>query len=236
MAKLLKLTPAITAILVLTIIITPVFASGQGKGGGGHLWFYSQDPGSRPLPNPEYWDPKYVATSSDPWLDDSIVISSGDWDKPFTIWLGCAKFESLNTKLVVSINKAAKAAIQSITINGVTITSWKLGKPSALAPHGIFNSAEFAGYAEVNLGNLYSYKDPYKKAITIDITLKPGADLSKAKIHFDAYGKTKDCGLIFSPYSHDLTFVVPEPATVLLMASPLLAFGLYAYKRKSNKN
>jgi len=227
-----KITPTVIAILVLTVMITPVLASGQGNGGGGHLWFYSQDPGNLPLPNPETWDPKYVETSSDPWLDKSIVIPSSDWDTPFTIWLGCAKFESLNTKLVISINEAAKDAIQSITINGSPITSWQLGKPSALAPHGIFNSAEFAGYAEVLLGDLYSYTDPYKKEITVDITLKPDADLSKAKIHFDAYGQTEDGGLIFSPYSHDLTFVVPEPATIILMASPLLAFGLYAYKRR----
>lgn len=227
-----KITPAVTTILVLTVMITPVLASNPGNGGGAHLWFYSQDPGNRPLPNPEAWDPKYVKESSDPWLDESIVIPSSDWDTPFTIWLGCAKFESLNTKLVISINKAAKDAIESITINDFIITSWTLGKPSALAPHGIFNSAEFAGYAEVNLDNLYSYTDPYKKEITVDITLKPSADLSKAKIHFDAYGKTNDGGLIFSPYSHDLTFVVPEPATIILMASPLLAFGLYAYKRK----
>lgn len=230
----LKSLPVVTALLILTALVTPVFAQG-----GGHLWFYSQDPDTltwenpNNLPNPEVVDPNYVASNSDPWMTESIGIANGDWGSPFSIWLGCSKFESLNTQLVLSINEATFEAINSISIDGVEITSWQTGIPSALAPHGVFNSAEFHGYAEINVGDLYSPTDsPYKTEITIDIDVKDGADLSDAKIHFDAYGTTSTGGVIFSPYSHDLLFVVPEGATLLLASSSLIAFGIFAYKHK----
>jgi hypothetical protein len=224
----------LSAILFAITITIPVFAK---SGGGGHLWFYSQDPdslpGPQPLPNPQDYDPKYVAHSSDPWLDESVVIPSSDWETPFTIWLACAQFESLNTKLVISINTAAYNAINRITVNSSEITCWKSGKPDALAPHGVFNSAEFHGYNESIIGNLYSPPgSPYKTAIIIDIDLKVGADLTNAKIHFDAYGYTNEGKIIFSPYSHDLNFVIPEPATISLTMASILAFGIYAYKCK----
>lgn len=229
--SILKIMPILATLLLAATLITPVLAKGGPQ--GGHLWFYSQDPGDAPLPNPEDWDPNYVDADPDPWLDESIVISSGDWETPFTIWLACAQFESLNTMLVVSINDAAYEAINSITVNGIPLGPWTDGTPSALAPHDVFKSAEFYGYDEVNMGNLYSPpRTPFKVAIVVDIDLKEGADMSDAKIHFDAYGYTNTGGIIFSPYSHDATFVVPEPATIIAITSALGAFGAFAYKRK----
>jgi len=235
--KLVVIAPLVTTLLILTLLVTPVNAQA-----GGHLWFYSQDPDTlswpnpNQLPNPEDVDPKYVDAHPDEWLSESIIVSPDEWETPFSIWLACAQFESLNTKVVVSINEAAFTAIESITINENQISSWMTGIPSALAPHGVFNSAEFHGYTEVDVGNLYSPTDsPYKVEIEIQIDLKEGADLSDAKIHFDAYGSTERGGVIFSPYSHDATlFVVPEGYTVLLVSAPLFAFALYAYKHRRN--
>jgi hypothetical protein len=54
------------------LFVLPAFANG-----GGHLWFYSQDPstlpGPQPLPDPQLYDPNYVASSPDPWLADDMV-------------------------------------------------------------------------------------------------------------------------------------------------------------------
>jgi hypothetical protein len=230
-----KIAFTLTAILLFSLLAFPVFAKSPQ---GAHLWFFSQDPDTLPwdnpkqLPNPQDVDPKYVGSHSDPWLNQGVIIASGEWDE-FTIWLGLHKFESLNTKVVICINNAANEAINTITVNGIEIESWNSGKPSALAPHGVFKSTEFYGYAEVDVGDLYAPPlTPYKTAITINIDLNDEADLTNAKIHFDAYGSTKNGGIVFSPYSHDLTFVIPEPATIFMATSALLAFGLYAYKRK----
>jgi len=227
--------------LVCTLATSPVLAEG-----GGHLWFYSQDPdtlpGPQPLPNPQDYDPKYVDTDPDPWLLQSVVIPSADWETPFTIWLACAQFESIDTKLVVSINDAAEGVIETVTVT-VDSTPTVLDPtsfdtsgvpPGCLAPHGVFNSAEFYGCAEADVGDLYAPPgSPYKTAITVDIDLKGGVVVpSDAKIHFDAYGYTEGQECIFSPYSHDSNFVIPEPATVLATTASLIALTLYAYKRK----
>ena len=228
----LKATPLITAVLLLTMLAAPVFADG-----GGHLWFYSQDPGTlNPpdlLPNPQDYDPNYIGINSDPWLTESVMLA-GNWETPFSIWLGCAQFESLGTKLVISINDAAHTAIAGITVEGIAVGAWDTDDSNfPLAPHGVSNSAEWYGFAEADLGDLYSPPDtPYKIEINIDITLEPGADVSEAKIHFDAYGYTDTGARIFSPYSHDALFVVPEATTIFAVASSLLALGTYAYKRK----
>jgi hypothetical protein len=221
-----QIMPVLAVVMLTVTLATPVLAQG-----GGHLWFYSQDP-PWPMQNPENWDPKYVESNPDPWLSESIVIPSGDWETPFTIWLACAKFESINTKLVISINDAASNAIEEIKVNGTVIGDWHSGSHPYLSQHGVFNSPEFHGYAEVNVGDLYNNSTHYKVAIEIEIELKEDADLTNAKVHFDAYGFTMEGRLIFSPYSHDLNFVIPELATVLIASASLTAFGIYAYRRK----
>ena len=225
-------------LLTLLFLVSPAFAGG----GGGHLWFYSQDPstlpGPQPLPNPQNYDPNYVSTNSDPWLTQSVAVPSGNWGSPFMIWLGCAQKNSTNTKLVISINKAANTSIQSILVNGTAIGPWNTSgtPPANLAPHGVFNSAEFFGYAEAPLMNLYSPPGtPYKTAINVTIILRNGATPSAdAKVHFDAYGYTEEGNFIFSPYSHDLNFVIPEPATIFAVIASLVGLALFAYKRKNN--
>ena len=234
-----KVTLLLFAFFILAFLTVPVIADG-----GAHLWFYSEDPSSlvwanpNTLPNPEpdagdtYVDPNYVASDPDPWISQSIVISSSNWETPFSIWLGCAQFESIGTMLVVSINEAAYSAIDTIKINGVAISTWTHATPDQLAPHGVFMSSEFHGYAEIAVGDLYSPPDtPYAVQISVEITLNGGADISDAKIHFDAYGYTDSGSLMTSPYSHDLTFHVPEAATIVA-ATSLFAFGIYIYKRK----
>jgi len=225
------------AVLVLVLAISMTTTTTLADGGG-HLWFYSQDPDTllapQPLPNPQDYDPNYLGTDPDPWLAESIVVPSSEWETPFSIWLGCAQFESLDTKLVVSINDAAFGVIAKIEVYGVEITSWDTSgnPPGPLAPHGVFNSAEFYGCAEVLIEDLHSPPgSPYAVEIEVKITLS-GTVPEDAKIHFDAYGKTERGGWIFSPYSHDFTFVIPEIGTIFLAAASFSALALYALKRR----
>lgn len=230
-----KAIPLITAVLLLTILAAPAFATGA------HLWFYSVDPatlpgGYPPLVNPDPNDPNYVGTDSDPWLEDSVVVPNGDWDTPYSIWLGNADPQDncYDTMLVISVNDAAAAAISGITVDGTPIGAWNTSAAYfPLPPHGISNSAEFYGFAEVNVGDILSGE--YIE-IVIDITLN--TDLTDAKIHYDAYGWSDsehtgdDRPDITSPFSHDYTFIVPEAATIFAVGASLVALGAYAYKRK----
>jgi len=230
---LLKATPLITAVLLLTLFASPVFATGA------HLWFYSVEP-PIPLPNPDGWDPNYVDTTSDPWTTESVVSVSSDWDTPFSLWIGNADSQDdcYDTTLVISVNDAAAAAIASITITpGGALGAWDTVVANfPLPPHGISVSAEYYGFASKTLGDIPSGG---KMQVTIDITLNPGADLEEAKIHFDAYGwSTEDHSTdpksadITNPFSHDYTFIIPEATTAFAAASSLLALGTYAYRRR----
>jgi len=226
--------------MVLIALASVKVAYAQGRG---HLWFYSQDPdtlpGPQPLPDPQDYDPRYVGIDPDPWLSESVVVPSSDWETPFSLWLGCAQFESHDTMLVVSINVAAHDVIESIKVNDASLGPWDNSgdPPGCLAPHGVFNSAEFWGYAEINVGDLYSPPgSPYKVEIIVDIKLHEGAEVpSDAKIHFDAYGSTGGSRprCIFSPYSHDFTFRIPElpVGTILGLATCIAALAAFRYKR-----
>ena len=227
--KLVKVAPILTALLLLTMLAVPVYATGA------HLWFYSVEP-PIPLPNPDGWDPNYVDVTSDPWTTESVAVPQGDWEDSFYIWIGNAdpQDDCYDTTLVISINDAAAPAIDAITVNpGDAVISWNTDEADfPLPPHGISNSAEWYGFAEVVVGDIPSGG---KLQIQIDIDLL-GAVPSEAKIHFDAYGWSDEEHTegydIFSPFSHDYTFIIPEPATIFLMAASLTALGIYTYKRK----
>lgn len=242
---LLRVSLCITAVLLLTMFATPVFAQSPGK-----LWFFSVDPatlpGYPPLPNPEDFDPSYIDADTDDWIKESVVVEQGDWDTPFSVWLGLhGGSMSYDTILVISVNEAAKDAIASMTVTPGALAGigpWNTVAPIPpgvigypIAPHGVLNSVEWAGYVEVNVGDISS-----ETAIEIifDITLGADPDLTDAKIHFDAYGWTSEehgdytTATITTPYSHDGTFIVPEAATIFVASSSLIALGTYAYKRR----
>jgi hypothetical protein len=242
---LLKATPLITAALLLTLFVAPVFATGA------HLWFYSVDPATLPdwtgtidgSVNPQDDDPNYVGADPDPWLTESVVMLEGDWETPFSIWLGNADPQdtSYTTIVIISFNDAAAAAIDDMSVQSPGYGTGFDIMPSdpadfPLPPHGVSNDADWYGFMWAQVGDLAS--GSYVK-IDIDIHLYPGADVSEAKIHFDAIGWSTEqhstdftTADITSPFSHDYTFIVPEPATIALAASSLIALGAYAYKRK----
>jgi hypothetical protein len=231
--KLIKAIPLMAAVSLLTILAVPVFATGA------HLWFYSVDPatlpgGYPPLVNPDPNDPNYVGTDSDPWLEDSVVNMTGDWETPYSIWLGNADSQDdcYDTMLVISVNDAAAAAISGIMVNGVPIGSWDTSAANfPLPPHGISNSAEWYGFVAAPVDDI-----PLGGYIEITIDIDLNTDLTGAKIHYDAYGWSTEEHTgdpdITNPFSHDYTFIVPEAATLLAVSSSLLALGAYAYKRK----
>jgi hypothetical protein len=162
---------------------------------------------------------------------------SGDWDTPFSLWIGNAdpQDDCYDTTLVISVNDAAAAAIAGITVTpGGAVGAWDTVVANFPLPsHGISNSAEYHGFAEAIVG--YIASGSYMQ-ITIDITLNADPVLDEAKIHFDAYGWSERDHTggydIFSPFSHDSTFVIPEVATIFAAGSSLIALGTYAYKRR----
>jgi hypothetical protein len=223
----LKAIPLITAVLLLAILATPVFATGA------HLWFYSIEP-PIPLPDPETWDPNYSGTDPDGWLNEGLVIQVGDWTD-FSCWIGNADphDDCEDLRILISVNTEAAAGIASMKINGYDVTlPWDSDDGNfPMPPHSPIGDADWAGFAEVSVGSLDSGN---KMELTFTTTLNTGADMDDARIHLDAYCYDADGWPfpIFAPFSHDGTFVIPEAATIFAVTSSLLALGIYAYKRK----
>lgn len=223
-----KVALILTGLLVLAMLSGTVFATGA------HLWFYSVEP-PIPLPDPETWDPNYSGINPDGWLNEGAVIQVGDWTS-FSCWIGNADShdDCYDTMIVISVNTEAAAGIASMTLNGIPVPAWDTDDGNfPLPPHAPIGAEGWYGFAEVNVLTIDSGG---KLELTFVATLNPGADMEAARIHLDAYGWTSEehSGKynIFSPFSHDFTFVVPEPATILLMGSLFGALGLYALKRR----
>jgi len=233
---LVKVAPILTVLLLLTMLAVPVYATGA------HLWFYSVEP-TIPLPDPETWDPNYSGPNADGWLNEGVVIQVGDWTS-LSAWIGNSDNHdtSYDTTLVISVNEEAADGIDSMTVNGFAVPSWDTDDEHfPMPPHAPIGSEGWYGFAEVNVGNI---APGAKLELTFATTLNPGADMEDARIHLDAYGwNTGDHDPsgpfptawpfpLFAPFSHDTTFIIPEPATIFLVAASLTALGIYTYKRK----
>jgi hypothetical protein len=198
----------------LLFIATPFVSAAQDPcdtpgQGNAKYWFYIEDPSAYAFYDPEA-GPNYVGVVSDDWVTESVV-ESIDWESfagtgtnaEFIFWMIVTNSESQNTKVVISINDAAYDGIARIWVNGIEITSWTTSSHPYLAPHGIFNSAEFYGYYELDIGYLaQSMKGGqapavYPVEISFEVEVAEGAS-NDMKIHLDAYGCEGS-----GPYSHD---------------------------------
>ena len=218
LSHLLQLTKSkmILLVIIVTVLITalpyviappkeddPCDTPGTGSA---KYWFYVEDPSAYSFYDPEA-GPNYVSIVADAWVTESVVHSI-NWeskagtDVEFSFWMVVTNSESQNTKVVISINKAAYEGIVKIWINGEEATPWTTSSHSILSPHGVFNSAEFYGYYEYDVGYLAeTTKGGIPTVNPVELSIKVEVDddaTNDIKIHLDAYGCEGS-----GPYSHD---------------------------------
>ena len=167
----------------------------------------------------------YVDLNSDPWLNQTWVIGSGDFE-----------LEIINTStqdpiydimLVLSIPYNSPDTGWSFTLGGETFNYSDFdqdGLHPIIAPHGIFANVDGAKWTEYEVGNI-GISDSTKLAFS-------GTAPDGAYIHFDAFGNNAAGEPVFhNPYSKDFT-VTPEPMSLVLYGLGGLPIAVHLLRRR----
>lgn len=193
--------------------------------GGPHLWL------STDSNNFNLGGENYVWRSRDPWQRQSYVAEVAD-NMPFTMYLynalktGGEDAEDIGLIVVVHKPETGEGKTGSVTItdefgNSQTLTSFAgtdVGPYYGGGNHGVYlpHDGVFAIYKPSSTINLSSDRNPpygEKKWTSFVISSS-----SFSEVHFDAFS----CNGFWNPASHDVTQVVPEPASL-----SLIGFGVF---------
>jgi hypothetical protein len=183
----------------------------------------------------------YVNSSEDAWLEDSWVTTDTSFDLQihnhnaddiYSLYLLVAVDRVPTDNVTVSVNGSVVS-----TYDGVITTN-----NNALVPE-TDPDYEYPGHGVYKYGSDTHFE---VVAVTIpdDGILGKGENMSvpieitplvsTVKVHFDAVGaNATNKAIAFAPPSHDVTYAIPEFATIAIPAIAIL--GLFAFYRRKQK-
>jgi hypothetical protein len=235
-------------IATISVILALLLIAGNvsGKGSGLKQMWLTDDRGT------------YIGSSTDPWLDESILIS----ESPFTLDLtNHLPHDAIDgTYLIITASRNPKGAGGiKVTIgpshysdypgniinqhliadsewhqvsgnNGVTYLGYNT------APHGILTNGMWYTIQQIDpAGNNKFLKPAQANSLYVDIAVT--SPNPSDRIHIDSEGThlgSGEIGFTGNPYSHDVTWQVPEFPTVALPIATVIGL-IFLFQHRKNK-
>ncbi|VVB85557.1 Uncharacterised protein [uncultured archaeon] len=235
-----------SAILVASFIVLLVAGNALGGGGSGlkQMWLTS-DRGT------------YIGSNTDPWLDESTIVSESPFKLDLTNHLPKDNIDGIYLIISASRDPRGPNGIK-VTIGpanfsdhpGTTISKHLIGNNEWQQVSGN-NGVTFLGYNTANHGILTSGRwytiqriDPANNGLFllknqqnhIYVDFEISSNNASDRIHIDSEGtrmeKGSEKGFTGNPYSHDLTWQIPEFSTVALPIAGIFAIMFVMHRRK----
>ena len=189
----------------------------------------------------------YVGPSEDDWLKESWVTTETSFDLQI---YNHNVDEIPKLYLLVAVDRVPVGNV-TVSVDGVVVSPYdgvittnknalvtEVQKPNKIEPyeypgHGVYNYGSDTHFEVVAI----TIPDDgiLEKGETISVPIQINPIVSAVKVHFDAVGADNNgVAIAFVPPSHDVTYQIPEFATIAIPAIALL--GLFAfYRRKQTK-
>jgi hypothetical protein len=158
------------------------------------------------------------------------VISGVSGTYTLKISVAGVHFPIADVKLIVLISdEAHDGGLESLSIEGTSITSFTEGKPSYYVPNGgPFQEDDYYGYNDAYvIGTLTKEQAEWPdKYFPVRVTVTFSETATEAsKVAFLCYGINSAGNPVYTAFSEMTMFVIPEPMTIVSIAAMFVAFG-----------
>ena len=183
----------------------------------------------------------YVNSSEDAWLEDSWVTT----DTSFDLQIHNHNADDIyKLYMLVAVDREPTDNV-TVSVDGSVVSSYEgfiTPNNNALVPetepdyeypgHGVYKDGSGTHFevVAVTIPGDGILKEDETMSVPIEITPL----VSAVKVHFDAVGADNNgTAIAFVPNSHDVTYQIPEFATIAIPAIALL--GLFTFYRRKQK-
>ena len=222
------LIAGLVALSAMVVFATPAMATGQLR--------------LEALPS------TYVDESEDPWFYESWVTTDTLFDLNITNHNGA---DIYHLYLLVAVDRVPAGNV-TVNVSGSTVSPYDgvitnnnkalvtETEPDYKYPgHGIYKYGSSVHFevVEITISDDDDKDGILEAGETITVPVEITPTTSEVRVHFDAVGaNNKNKAIAFVPPSHDVTYNVPEFATIAIPVASILGLLFFFNHRKRRKN